>query len=156
MELCPQLQHGLDENVKLVGALVLCSVDPSVVPIAVVQAAQDHLLWLVDGGQVPGEVLPRHSVVCVLVELQAEAVLPDTLASLLLGVCLLFLGGFLSSSTTTTLWVSLLAISIAVFSEMSLDVKATHKVFSWALFPPVTMLFIATISTVVWRHNNLV
>ena len=39
---------------------------------------------------------------------------------------------------------------------MSLDATATLKVFSWALLPPITVLFIATPCAAVWGHNNLV
>ena len=53
--------------------------------------------------------------------LQAEAVLADALASLLLGVCLVVLGGLLS---TPTLWVSFLAISVVI---VAFDSTATHS-----------------------------
>ena len=136
MELFPLLQHGLDEDVQLVGALVLGPVDPPVVPLAVLQAGQDRLLGLVYGGHVWWR-LERTS-------LQAEAVLTNAVASLFLGVGLVFLCGFLS---TTTLWVSLLVISVAVISEVPLNSAATHKVFSWAFLPPITVLFI-------WRSHG--
>jgi hypothetical protein len=40
----------LDEDVQLVGALVLGPDDPPVVPLAVLQAGEDHLIGLGDGG----------------------------------------------------------------------------------------------------------
>ena len=46
----PLLKHGFDEDMQLVGALVLGLVDPPVVPLAALQACQDHLLGLVNGG----------------------------------------------------------------------------------------------------------
>ena len=70
--------------------------------------------------------------------LQAEAVLADAVASLPLGVCIVFLGVLLS---TTTLWISFLAISEAIFS--------------WAIFP-ITMPLVATGGAAVLGHNNLV
>ena len=78
------------------------------------------------------------------------------MTGLLLGLCLLLLGGFLSSSPTPILWFSLFTIAIAKISEISLDPTATHKVFSCAFFAPITMLFIATSRATVWRHDNLV
>ena len=53
----PLLQHGLDEDMELIAALVLCSMDPLVIPIAVLavlQAGQYYFLGLVDIIQVPG------------------------------------------------------------------------------------------------------
>jgi ABC-type proline/glycine betaine transport system permease subunit len=70
--------------------------------------------------------------------LQAEAVLADAVASLPLGVCIVFLGVLLS---TTTLWISFLAISEAIFS--------------WAIFP-LTMPLVATGGAAVLGHDNLV
>ena len=64
MELCPLFQHGLDEDMELVAALVLCSMDPLVIPIAVLavlQAGQYYFLGLVDIIQVLGVVHPRQS-----------------------------------------------------------------------------------------------
>jgi hypothetical protein len=84
--------------------------------------------------------------------LQAEEVLADAMASLLLGVCLVSLGRLLS---TPTLWVSFLAISVAIFSVVAFDSTVTHIVFSWAIFP-FTMYFVATVATVVWGHEDLV
>ena len=60
------------------------------------------------------------------------------MAGLLLDL-LLLLGGFLS---TTTLLISFLAISVAIFSEMSFDSAAAQIVFSWAILP-ITVLFVA-------------
>jgi hypothetical protein len=74
----PLLQHGFDEDVQLVRALVLGPVDPPVAPLAVLQAGQDHLLGLVDGGHM-WQRLERTN-------LQAETVLIGAVASLLLGV----------------------------------------------------------------------
>ena len=65
MELCPLLKHGLDEDVELVVALVLGSVDPLVVTLAVLQTGQGHLLQLADIIQVPGVVHPRQPEVKV-------------------------------------------------------------------------------------------
>ena len=100
-----------------------------------------------------GEVLPRHPEAGALVRLQAEAVLPDAVTSLLLGFCLLFSGGFLP---TTTLWVSFLSISVAVFSKMALNPTATTKVVRWAILSLFTMLLIATAGAAVWWQDYLV
>ena len=61
------------------------------------------LLGLVDGGHCWWR-LWRTGAVGLHLGLQAKAVLADAVASLLLGVWLIFLGGLLS---TPTLWVSL-------------------------------------------------
>jgi hypothetical protein len=58
--------------------------------------------------------------------LEAELVLANAVASLLFGGCLVLLGGFLS---TATLWVSFLAISVAIFSEVSLNATSALRVF---------------------------
>ena len=152
----PLLKHGFDEDMQLVGALVLGLVDPPVVPLAALQACQDHLLGLVNGGhswwRIGRTSAEAWTPVGLHHGLQAEAVLADAMASVLLGVCLVFLGGLLS---TTALWVSFLAISEAIFSEMPPDSAATHKVFSWSIFP-VTMPLIATVAAAVCWHNDLV
>jgi uncharacterized membrane protein YphA (DoxX/SURF4 family) len=117
MKLLPLLQHGLAENVQLVGVLVLCPVDPPVVSLAVLQAGQDSLLGLVDGGHCWWRLERTGAEVWTPVVfhlgLHAETVLADVVTSLLLGVCLVLIGGLLS---TPTLWVSFLAISVAIFS----------------------------------------
>ena len=65
----PLLQHGLDEDMELVAALVLCSIDPLVIPLAVLQAGRYYFLGLVDIIQVPGLVHPRQSEMRVLLQL---------------------------------------------------------------------------------------
>jgi hypothetical protein len=156
VELLPLLQHGLDEAVQLVGALVLGPVDPPVIPLAVLQAGQDHLLELVDDGHCWWRLERISAEAWTLVGLhlclQAEAVLADAVASLLLGVCLVILGGLLS---TPTLWVSFLAILVAICSKVALDSTAARIVFSWAILP-VTMSLVATVATAVWGHDDLV
>ena len=132
---------------ELFAALVLGSIDPLVVPLAVLQAGQGHFLRLAH---------PRQPEASVRLQLQAEATLPNAVAGLVLGFCLLLLCGFLSNSPTPTFWVFLLTIAIAIFSEMPFNPTATHKVFSSSFFVPITMLFIATSRTTVWRHDNLV
>ena len=57
---------------ELVAALVLCSMDPLVIPIAVLavlQAGQYYFLGLVDIIQVLGVVHPRQSEMRVLLQL---------------------------------------------------------------------------------------
>jgi hypothetical protein len=147
VKLLPLLQHGLDENVQLVGALVLDPVDPPVVPLAVLQAGEDHLLWLVNVGYCRSRFEWASAILHL--GLQTEAGLADAVAGLLLGVGLVLLGGLLP---TTTLWVSFLAIPVAIFSEMALDSTAARIVFSWAILP----ITVSLVAAAIWGHDNLV
>ena len=80
--------------------------------------------------------------------------LPDAVAGLLLGVCTLFRSCL--SSSTTTLWLFLLTIAAAKFSEVSLPATGTRVVLCRALCSRVIVTFVATVWTAVWWYCDLV